>query len=361
MNYRRSLLLSPIDVGPSGTKVIDLNFPDKISRIEIKFDAINPGSVTIQECPAANIPKVELVDGSDVLFSLTGLQTHALDFLDTGRQYICGGSYVPAWGLSTVLVINFGRFLFDPILALDPKKFINPQLKITFDEDAAVASAEANSLTVFADIFDEKVVTPTGFLMNKELYEYIPVANATEEVDLPNDYTFRKLILQARVPDLWVSGIIGNLKLSENNDQKIPFDLTGSQLENYVHERFGECFDGIVANLNTVTGVDIYHMPTQGVKPRGNFYCISDVVQLVPFGYRNKYATESITGCSVLDIAGTMPHGCICIPFGDQADMADWYVPGTKALKLKIKAGANIGATERFHVLTQQMRPYGGA
>lgn len=358
MNYRRSLLLSPVDVGPSGTKVIDLNFPDKVSRIMIKFDAINPASVTIQECAAANIPKVELVDGSNVLFSLTGLQTHALDFLDTGRQYICGGSYVPAWALSTILMINFGRFLFDPQLALDPKKFTNPQLKITFDEDAAVANAVDNSLLVMADIFDEKAVTPTGFLMNKELYDYIPVAGATEEVDLPNDFTFRKLILQARVPDLWISGIIDNLKLSENNDQKIPFDLTGSQLENYVHERFGECRDGIIANLNTVTGVDIYHMPTQGVKPRGDFYCISDVVQLVPFGYRNKYATESAAGCSVLDIAGTIPHGCICIPFGDQQDPTDWYVPGTKALKLKIKAGTGKTFTESFHVLTQQMRPY---
>ncbi|MBU2118762.1 MAG: hypothetical protein KJ954_14335 [Alphaproteobacteria bacterium] len=358
MNYRRSLLLSPVDVDAAGTKVIDLNFPDVISRIMIKFDVTNPASVTIQEVPAANIPKIEIVDGSNVIFSLTGMQTHALDFLDTGRQYICGGSYVPAWALSAILMINFGRFLFDPVLAFDPKKFTNPQLKITFDEDVAVANAVTNSLTVFADIFDEKVAAPTGFLMNKELYDYVPVADSTEEIDLPNDYTFRKLILQARVADLWFGGIIGNLKLSEDNDRKIPFDLTGSQLENYVHERFGEYRDGIIADLNTITGVDIYHAPTQGVKMRGDFYCISDVVADVPFGYRNKYACTTNTGSSVMDIAGTIPHGCICIPFGDQNDPADWYVPGTKNLKLKIKAGTGKTFTETFHVLTQQVRNY---
>ena len=358
MNYRRSLLLSPVDVDAAGTKVIDLNFPDVISRIMIKFDATNPGSVTIQEVAAANIPKIEIVDGSNVIFSLTGMQTHALDFLDTGRQYICGGSYVPTWALSAILMINFGRFLFDPLLAFDPKKFTNPQLKITYDEDAAVASAVANSLTVFADIFDEKEAAPTGFLMNKELYDYAPVAGSTEEVDLPNDYAFRKLILQARVNNLWFGGIIGNLKLSEDNDRKIPFDLTGSQLENYVHERFGECRDGIIVGLNTITGVDCYYMPTQGIKLRGDFYCTGGLLDNVPFGFHNTFKTTTMTGYTVMDIAGTMPHGCICLPFGDQNDPADWYVPGTKSLKLKIKAGTGKTFTETFHVLTQQLRPY---
>lgn len=358
MNYRRSLLLSPTDVGASGTKIIDLDFPDIISRLTMIFNTINPASISITEVPAANVPKIEIVDGSNVIFSLTGMQTHAVDILDTPRQYICGGSYVPAWGLVANLVINFGRFLFDPTLAFNPKKFTNPQLKITFDEDVAVASTVDNTLTVIADLFDEKAAAPTGFLMNKELYAYNPLAGATEEVDLPNDYIFRKLILQARVADLWFGGIIANLKLSEDNDKKIPFDLTGSLLEEWIHEMLGEYRDGIIADLNTITGVDIYHAPTQGIKMRGDFYCISDVLADIPFGYRNKYACTTNTGCSVMDIAGTMPHGCICIPFGDHRDMTDWYDPKGKSLKLKIKAGTGKTFTEEFHVITQQLRPY---
>ena len=361
MNYRNSVLLSPADVGDAGTKIIDLNFPDVISRITVIFSAINPGSITIQEVPAANVPKIEIVDGSNVLFSLTGMQAHALDFFDTGRSYSCGGSYVPAWGLVARLTLNFGRWLFDPLLALDPKKFINPQLKITFNEDAAVASVITNSLTVIADLFDEKAAAPTGFLMDKELYNYTPVANATEEIDLPSDYPYRKLIVQARVPDLWFGGIIGNIKLSEDNDKRIPLDLTSSLLENWVHTLMGEYRDGIIADLNTITGVDIYHAPTQGVKMRGDFYCISDVLADIPFGYRNKYACTTNTGCSVLDIAGTMPHGCICLPFGDQKEPADWYDVKGKTLKLKVKAGGSIGASEEFRVFTQQLRAYAAA
>jgi len=361
MNYRQSVLMSPSDVGASGTKIIDLDFPDVISRLTVVMNTTNPGSITIQEVPAANVPKIEIVDGSNVAFSLSGMQTHALDFFDTGRHYICGGSYVAAWGLVAVLVINFGRYLFDPVLALDPKKFTNLQLKVTYDEDAAVASTDANSLTVMADLFDEKAAAPTGFLMNKEIYNYTPVANATEEIDLPNDYPYRKLIIQARVPDLWFGGIIGNVKLTEDNDKRIPFDLTASLLENWVHEFVGEYRDGIIADLNTDTGVDIYHAPTQGVKLRGDFYCESDVLNNIPFGYRNKYKTTTMSGYTVMDITGTMPHGCICIPFGNQQDQADWYDVKGKVLKLKLKAGGSIGSSEEFHIIGQQMRTYAAA
>lgn len=358
MNTRNTTLLSGNDVGASGTKILDLNFPDVISRITVKFSATNPATITIQEVAAANIPKIEIVDGSNVIFSLTGMQTHALDFFDTGRQYICGGSYVVAWGLVAYLTINFGRFLFDPLLGFDPKKFINPQLKITYDEDAAVADAVVNELTVYADVFDEKAVSPTGFLMNKEVFSYTPVAGATEEIDLPDDYPYRKLILQARVPDLWFGGIISNMKLSEDNDKRIPFDLSSGLLEHWLGEKYGAYYDGIIADLDTTTGVDIYHAPTQGCKLRGDFYCDSDVIDNMPFGYRNKYLTTTMTGYTVMDIAGTMPHGCMCIPFGDQINVEDWYQVAGKTLKLKVKAGGDIGATEEFNVITQQYRPY---
>jgi hypothetical protein len=358
MKYRETELLAPKDVGASGTETIDLELSDIISSITVEFSAICPASITIQEVPAANIPKIELVDGSDVLFSLTGMQTHALDFFDTGRQYICGGSFVSNWGLLATLHLNFGRWLWDTQLALNPKKFRNPQLKITYDEDAAVASAEVNSLCVWANVFDEKAVTPVGFLMNKGLKDYTPTANAYEETDLPTDYPIRKLLIQMRVADLWWGGIISSLKIDEDNGKRIPLDMNAAQLEHWLHEFFGEYHDGIIADLNTGTGVDIYHTPTQGVKPRGDFYCSSDVLDNIPFGYRNKYCTTTMTGYTVMDIAGTMPHGCMCIPFGDQKDMADWYDVAGKSIKLKLKAGGSIGASETFRIATQQLRKY---
>lgn len=361
MFYRNSVLLSPADVGGSGTKIIDINFPEVISRLTIIFQAFNPGSITIQEVAAANIPKIEIVDGSNVLFSLTGMQTEALDHFDTGNKYICNGSFVPTWGLDAVMNINFGRFLGDPLLAFDPKKFVNPQLKITFDEDAAVASAITNELSVIADIFDEKAITPTGFLMNKELYSYIPVAGATEEIDLPSDYPYRKLVVQARVNDLWFGGIIANLKLTEDNDRKIPMDLDAVRLEKWLEKVNGYYGCAVLTDLNTATGVTCYYAPTQGIRMSPDVFCTGGMLDNVPFGYSNLLKTTTMTGVTPIDIRGMFPHGCLNVPFGNQQDVADAYDVKGKNLKLKLKAGSGKTFTETFRIFTQQIRSYAAA
>ena len=136
MNYRLAKLLSPEDLGTAGTKVIDINVSDVISRIDIIFRTKN-GDTAFEDHPAGNITKIEMVDGSDVLFSLSGREAQALNFYDRGRpadNHMTGsnGEYMRA-----IFGLDFGKYLFDPTLAFDPSKFINPQLKITWDEDVA--------------------------------------------------------------------------------------------------------------------------------------------------------------------------------------------------------------------------------
>jgi len=358
MNYRTSLLLSPTDLGTAGTKILDLDFPDVVSRLTILFSTTNPATQAPIEHPAANLPKIEIVDGSNVIFSLTGMQAHALEFYDMGRLYPGGGSFVPTWNLVHNCIINFGRWLHDTVLAFDPKKFTNPQLKITYDEDAAVTSTVDNTCCVFADLFDEKAATPTGFLMNKELYAYNPLAGATEEVDMPNDFPYRQILIQARVNNLWFGGIIDNVKLTEDNDKKIPIDVTGSQLESIMHQLFGTCSEHMVADLNTDTGVTLFHAATQGIMLRGDYYNTGSLIDNVPFGYSSLLKTATQTGSSPIEIAGTIPHGIVSLPLGDIKDLADLYDVKGKSLKLKIKAGSGKTFTEEFHILTQQVRSY---
>jgi len=358
MRYCTSLLLSPTDVGTAGTKVLDLDFPDVVSRLTILFSTLNPATQAPIEHPAANLPKIEIVDGSNVIFSLTGMQAHALEFYDMGRLYPGGGSFVPTWNLVHNAVINFGRFLHDPVLGFDPKKFTNPQLKITYDEDAAVTSTVENTLCVIADLFDELAAAPTGFLMNKELYSYNPLAGATEEIDMPTDFPFRQIFLQARVNNLWFGGIIGQVKLTEDNDKRIPLDVTGSQLESLMHQLFGPCTEHIVCDLAADTGVTLFHAATQGIMLRGDYYNTGSLIDNVPFGYSSLLKTATQTGSSPIEIAGTMPHGIVSLPLGNIQDMADLYDIKGKSLKLKIKAGSGKTFTEEFHILTQQVRSY---
>ena len=358
MNYRTTELLSEKDVGDAGTEVIDLDLSDIISRIMVKFATRNPsGALTIQETEVANLPKIELVDGSDVLYSLTGMQGQAMDFFDTLRHNQSNGSFVPTWDLVCVVNINFGRKLFDPELALDPKKFTNPQLKVTFDEDAAVASTLVNKLTVIADVFDEKSVSPVGFLMNKELKAYSGTASAIEETDMPTDFPHRKLMIQARQANLWLGAILSRIKLSENNDKKIPLDMDIKHLERWLETIWPPYWQHLVADLDQTTGDALYTIPTQAITCDGN-YAASTIKDGVPFGYTQTYKSgvSADIGYQAFEVRGYLPHGCLCIPFGDQADMNDWYDAKGKNLKLKITAGELQSGTIR--IVNQQVRSY---
>ena len=132
MRYRQATILAQESATTAATKTIDITLKDVISRLQIKFNATNNGHVATDH-PAKQISKIELVDGSDVLLSLSAQQIEALMFY----EYIKGRNYEMEYrnGCENRMVLDilFGRYLWDPVLGLDPTKFSNPQLKITHD------------------------------------------------------------------------------------------------------------------------------------------------------------------------------------------------------------------------------------
>ena len=86
MNYRHAVILPGTDLGSTATKVIDDFGVDPISRFTIAFRPTG-GSNTAVAHPAASISKIEQVDGSEVLFSLTGYQTQAINILRAKKPH----------------------------------------------------------------------------------------------------------------------------------------------------------------------------------------------------------------------------------------------------------------------------------
>jgi len=358
MKYRYAELLAGTDVGAAGTKNVDINIPDPITKIQVKMEGIVPADCTMIEHPATMISKIELVDGSDVLYSLTGLQAQAIDILDTGRQNLGSGSIVPAWGLNSIYNMNFGRYLWDERLAFDPKRFKNPQLKITFDEDAPIADIATNDLVVIAECFDEKVINPEGFLMHKEVKEYTPTANAVERIEIPRDYPIRKVYVQARVVDLWLGGIVAHLELEEDNRKHVMFDMDNEEFEYYLKQVCPMYMEHFCIDLDNTSGKTVWHCPTQGLCVDGAAYAASAVLAAVAFGPDNDYKCGDNIGVQNICIKGHIPHGVICLPQGDQQDVEDWWQAQEHDATLRVTAGASIGAAETFYVLTQQFRHY---
>jgi len=254
--------------------------------------------------------------------------------------------------------INFGRYLWDPVLALDPTRFKAPQIKISWDEDVANTSATENECRVHAYLFDEFKPTLKGFLMSKEFYAYAPSADAYEHIDLPTDYVMRKLLIQALRKEQDPSGLVAEFKLSEDNDKRIPWDSTYLE-EFYRHKTTYGLYEEMIHTRAPATSAKIYVTPAIAQTVYGSL----DTPDLVFTGWSLDGGVVGIEAETAehearIGVSGWLPHGCLCFPFGQQNLVEDWYdVTRLGNLRLRIKAGSSAAATDTFRVVTQQFRP----
>ena len=84
MNYRIASMLASESATVPATKTIDIDLNKPISRITIQMKGTNSTSVPTAH-PAKMLTKIELVDGSNVLYSLNGLQAQAINFYESGK------------------------------------------------------------------------------------------------------------------------------------------------------------------------------------------------------------------------------------------------------------------------------------
>lgn len=358
MNYRIAEVMAGQDLGLSGTKLIDLDIKDVISRLVVRWRPVG-GSVVPAAHPADSISKIELVDGSDILFSLSGNQVHALNIIEaltpvfTHLHYAVGGTPMIDMNL------DFGRRLYDPELGLDPKQFGNPQLKITWNETTWDGSCETHEIGVYAHCFDEKAITPVGFLMTKEVKSYAPSANAYEYTDLPTDHLLRKLVLQGRKYGSPPRTTINAIKLSEDTDKRVPIDGDTYDLEPILRQWSGEAIDRLRGQA--MDPARAFYV-TPGYMTFGSAVGFNQTLYFqFAGGHGGRIQIKSSTSAKNFDaiLRGAFPHGCMCIPFGDQGDMGDWYdVTKVGNLKLRLQGGGGAEATDTVGIVTQQLRRY---
>ena len=362
MNYRLATILAREAVSTDFTKVIDLNLADPVSQFYISYESTGVGSGDADGHVAKCVTKIELVDGSDVLFSLSGQECQAVDFYH--RKIEPANLNFNLAGTEGVWVfnMNFGRYLWDSLFAFDPKKFTNPQLKITIDRDAGGVQSVAGFLTVKAHIFDEKTVTPEGFFMHKEIKDYGMGSASHEYTDLPTDYLYRKLFVAAQTYEVGLEHLIDNIKLSEDNDRRIP-----------VNDSFKNILRSIVGQQSPFHEQVII----AGAGTTNTFYCTPcfwPALQVsawegsnLPYtatafggdGGKGHVYLEHAGGNLMVDVTGWCPHGAIEIPFGLQNDPADWYdVTKLGSLRLDVLSKSGRSSSDTVQIFLQQLRKY---
>ncbi|KKL66778.1 hypothetical protein LCGC14_2141600, partial [marine sediment metagenome] len=344
------------------TKVLAINLANPISQFQIVYESTSVGSTITKGHAAKCISRIELVDGSNVLFSLTGQECQALDFYHSKKEPANLNVYLNGMNCEQVFNVNFGRFLWDPMFAFDPTKFVNPQLKITIDIDGGGSAPVAGFITVFANIFDEKEISPVGFLSASEVVDYSMASASHEYVDLPTDFPFRKLLIRAQTEGAGLEYLIDTVKISEDNDRKIPLNLTMFE---------------ILRNISGWQRPFIEDLVIPAGAPSNNFYCTPaywPTLGVAPWqgsaethvgtvyggdGGKGTLYVESTGGNWTIHVQGYAPHGVIDIPFGLQNDQTDWYdFAKIGSLRLDIKSISGRSSSDKVQVFLQQLRNY---
>lgn len=364
MDKRIATISAPEDLGASGTKVIDIFLQDVISRITMVWQCTNVTVSVMLDVVVACITKIELVDGSDVLFSLSGAEAQALNFFDRKIMPHNNISLTVGEFFRSEISIDFGRFLYDTELAFDPKKFVNPQLRITWDEDACNTSVVVNSFQVYAFVMGQASITPSGFLSAKEYFQYAMEASSNKYIDLPIDMTIRQIILRGLSTDHSPSTLFNSLKISEDNDKKVVLDIKANdyvRVMKTLYPRISEVctYDAVV------TAKTIYATVSEDIEINVNYDATAFVTAQSKFAVATKTGAKIALSASV-DIAaltglisGIHPHNCIPIPFGDQQIMSDWYdLTGVGSLRARLLSSSDADSGDTTYIVTQQVRKY---
>jgi hypothetical protein len=359
MNYRLATLLAEESATTPATKTIDIGIDDPISRLSIVFIPLNSNQTIIGH-PALCLKKIEIVDGSDVIFAADGKELRAAAFYGTGKHPVDIPSYNISDKCKFEASIYFGRKLYDPQLALVPSKFRNLQLKITHDLALGGSTPTTATLSVLADIFDEKMISPMGFLMTKELYSYLPAVSAHQYIDLPSDYPYRMLMVggdsHARQPSVRIE----ELKLSEDFDRKLPIPTTNMKsLLRGIVSMTPRIMDHIIAQVATIETNIPMTAGYEGFAVGSPYGDTHNVVAFGNGGGGNIHAYGEAATTYWIHAGGWCPHNFVLLPTGDIEDIEDYYNPTMlKNLRLDILAGTDPGTSDPVQILAQQLRKY---
>lgn len=358
MKYRQSQLLAAKSITTAGTETLDIKVRDKISRIVVIVRLTN-ASWTPTGHPALVVSKLSLVDGSTTLFSMRGCYGQAVSFYGTKKQPFNYINYTDN-GLAVAAVpIDFGRYLWDPELAFDPKMFNNPQLNIEHNYALGGAAPDGATLEVWADLFDEKEISPQGFLLSTSHWAKTLVASTTYYVELPTDLPIRMVLPAAFSNDEEPDINIDNIKITEDHDKKTIIEAGVLELLQQYENLYPEWIEYGEGRTLAANNIEFFVTPCKDVQLAAQPSQDTDTYINFPWsGGNGRNVMGSATATIQLGIHGRCPHGVIPVPMGLQDVLDDWW-DVTKLGNARVKLVTGGGDTSAYlELLLQRFRKY---
>jgi len=337
----------------AGTDVYPILLKDPISRLVMPYSVLVPAAARIEHMSTA-FTRIVIVDGSDVLMSLSGQQ---IDGMARMRALAANATFedqaqsVTVWGN---LIIDFGRYLFDKEIAFDPSKFHNPQIQVTHNAGAIATGGVRTDYGILAQVMEGLGSAPMNFLMKKEAKSWLAANAAWEYSELARDFPYRAIWLQAKTNLIGVDGHWSRALLNEDNYKRVPFDVL---VDDQVADNAGE-YGLITENVSSTTSglaTPQFAAPTYG----GAFMGVNATTWNALYSQNfngGQYSVESANGTDNYRglIEGLCPQGLVVFNMGPKDEIGDWYDPaGVGSLRFEV-----LGAGARtMRVITEQLRP----
>lgn len=352
----------------AGTFVKNIDVVDPITGIDIIIEATTGATSCTDHEIHDDVDKVEVVDGGDVLHSLTMIEEQALNCFEWGRFPWFDFDEGAAKTVREGCKVMFGRSYRDGEIHLNPKNFKNPQLRVTYSLDVSATvgfATGSGKITAIAHVLEDVKGPYRGFLMAKEHYSYSDTASAHEYVDLPVDYPYRLLMLKALKTTYGFEEILDRIKLHADREKFVKVDQRARDLFIMNTNEFDPLVQ-LKTLLSTDQGtalMDIYY--AKDVTVHGNVAKLIGLAELVDAEkitlgvLKGTSGTTKVTAAAAAAVRctfeGYQPHACCVIPMGDLMEPDEWWDVtkyGTVTLDL---LSAAVGSAANA-VVIQQLR-----
>ncbi len=367
MKYREHEEYYQLALDDVGTKIIDLKAASPISAIRLTFVGTNGATSCKDNRLNDVITKIELVDGSDQLLSLSLKEAQALEFRRTGKMPFMRPGEKASGGQEEAVLLLFGREMWDPDLYLDLTKFKNPQLKITTNI-AAVAAASATaflaaSLKVTIDLYmiEEGAAPAAGFMMAKNVFGFTSGTSGDYHIDMPTDYPYVNMMIRAYVAGNDVDENISDLRIDCDSGRFVPLDKKIKDVYKREEQDLGAAH--LKYWLFRKNGETVYHdlnhdpivmlLPVAAGRSAGVTYSWSGRFALA-YQDLDKAAVTSEEEIMMV-VHGSCPHSTVNVPFGMRKDPASYFnAPGYGDIDLILTQAAASAVS----IVLEQLREY---
>ena len=337
-------------VADSSTFELDLKGYKAISAIDLILRATNGTTNNQATYIHADVDTIEVLDGSRVIFSLSGVQVRALNCYEMGHYPAVTYNEAANGVQQELFRLSFGRKLGDPLYWLDPSMFQNPILRVTISMTISATVSfvtDTTTITAIVHTWDERPALRNGHFVTKEYKSFTSLASGDDRGNLPMDMPYRMLILRAFETIIEFHVDITQIKLTLDSDRYVPFDVRAEQLRDLNAELVHRFHIPLLLDRTNNDTVDQFL-----AYPRAITCHALEADQMVTPDLRlvNRYTLkgqeDSTAGTPTdinadvniaLETTGLGPHFAFALPVGDKDDPETWLDPkdfGTMELVL---------------------------